>query len=333
MNEFLVDYTEDSNPVFIVGMNGSGTTMLADSLGHHPDLYILPLESKVLPHFIEKQADFGDLSQLSSRRRLADAIGHAKAYWQTNDKRDLVLPDSALQSPGFAAVVDAVYKHFAEKAGKRRWGDKSPINTQYLRALGAAFPRARFVHIIRDGRDAAQSFHRRWGYYPKHTILRWKRVVETGIRQGAELGPSRYLQVFYESLTKDPENEMKRVCEFLDLRFDESVLKSSMHFMDPDAKRELGGAIIQNSDKWTHYFSPKQVAAMEDIAGAMLDSLGYSVSYLGSADPPRALLRLWWLRDRLVFTGWFFRRYGFLALPGYLRHLQVALRQWQSTKH
>lgn len=316
-----------TGPIFIVGMNGSGTTMLADSLAHHPQLYVLPHESKVLPYFLQRQSEFGDLGQLDARRRLAAEIGRSKAYWQSNGKQDLVLSDSALSEPGFAAVVSAIYLHFAERQGKRRWGDKSPINTQHIAALAQAFTDARFVHIVRDGRDAAQSFHRRWGFHPVHTILRWKRIVGMGIRQGGQIGAHRYLQVTYESLTRQPAEEMKRICDFLDLEFDEAILKSSMPYLDPGAAQRGAGTMVQNSNKWQRYFNSDQVAALEKIAGRMLVSLGYSASSAGDFEPPKWRVRLWSLRDRMVFTRWFFRTYGWRALPMYLRQAKSAARQ------
>ena len=78
-------------PVFVVGHNGSGTTMLADCLGHHPDLYIFPFETRVLPHFIRKLARYGDLSDVHARQALADDIGKCRAYWKANGRRPVRL--------------------------------------------------------------------------------------------------------------------------------------------------------------------------------------------------------------------------------------------------
>lgn len=316
------------SPVFVVGMNGSGTTMLADSLGHHPQLYMLPFESKVLPYYLKNQEKFGSLDTLEGRRGMARQLGGTKAFWQANGKRNVVLPDEVLTQPGFAGVVDPLYRHYANWEGKARWGDKSPINTRHIVALGAAFPDAQFIHIIRDGRDSAQSFHRRWRYDPMHTITRWKSTVKEGRKQGRALGEKRYLEVHYESLTMDPESEMKKICHFLGLPFDEAVLTSSMHWMDPSNKNAQARRIIPNSGKWREYFSAAQLKEFEDIAGETLAECGYEVSVRGDREATQPMRWYWIVKDGLSYTRWFFGSYGLQAFPMYFRAGANALRQF-----
>ena len=213
MNKMIEDAPRINSfapPVFIVGMNGSGTTMLADSLGKHPDLYMFPNEAKVLPFFMHNLNRYGDLSTIGARRRLADDIGRTKSFWQVNGKTPLVLADFQLDKPGFRGVIHAIFNELASREDKQRWGEKSPMNLQHITALAKVFPNAQFIHIIRDGREVAQSFHRRWRYYPQRTIYRWKKLVAMGREHGHRLGSERYLEVFYEKLTENPENEMRR---------------------------------------------------------------------------------------------------------------------------
>lgn len=307
--------------------------MLADSLGHHPKLYMFPLESKVLPYYLMHQSRYGDLNTQDARRQLAATLSKTKAYVQVNDEAKVVISDDQLERPGFEGVVDALYRYFAAKQGKTRWGDKSPINTQYVAQLAAAFTTAQFVHIIRDGRDAAQSFHRRWGYDPLHTITRWKRDVSAGRDQGRVLGDDRYLEVRYEELTTNPNYEMQRICAFLGLQFDESVLNSSMQYMDPENTQSATGRIVPNSEKWRKYFSAEKLREIEEISGATLAELGYPVLIKGSNNPNKYRLYYWRLKDGFSFTVWFFREYGLRALPVYFRYVKNAARQWASNGH
>ena len=322
-----------TTPVFIVGMNGSGTTMLADSLGYHTGLYVLPMESKVLPYYLEHQDDFGDLSTLSARRKLSDTLGRSKCYWQSNNKKDIVLRDEELAEPYFSGVVNALYRHLAHQQGKVRWSDKSPINTQHILSLAGVFKDSQFIHIIRDGRDAAQSFHRRWNYEPLHTITRWKRIVSEGMRQGAALGAERYMEVSYETLTAYPEPGMRKVCEFLGIDFQDEVLKSSMRYMDPSNDFAESGKMISNSGKWKSYFTPRQTVDIETIAGEFLSSLGYSVTKHGNVDPHPIQLGYWRIHDGLGFVVGFLTQYGLGAIPLLMRHIGVSIRQWASDKY
>lgn len=315
-------------------MNGSGTTMLADSLGNHPQLYMFPHESKVLPYFLSTLEQAGDLSVPANRRRLADAIGKEKPYWHTNGETPVVLPDASLEPcRTFADVVSQIYLSFATRDQKRRWGDKSPANTHHIALLAAGFPDAQFVHIIRDGRDAAQSFHRRWRYSPRHTIWRWKSAVANGRRQGAALPPQRYMEVRYEVLTSAPEPEMRRICSFLGLPFDAAVLQSAMRYMEREPDSANAGQMVKNSGKWQSYFSARQIRALEMLSGDLLSELGYPVSHRGNSDLSPVARRMLRLRDGIAFTRYFFLKSGFKALPMYLRVIAAAAKQWSVTKH
>ncbi len=306
--------------------------MLADSLGRHPELYMMPIESKVIPYFIQRQGRYGDLTHYSNKRRLASDFGRSKAYWQANGKRDLCLPDAYLSKDGFASVVDGVYRYLAQKQGKSRWGDKSPINTIHISKIASLFPDAQFVHIIRDGRDSAQSFHRRWGYDPLHTISRWKSTVSTGQQQGRALGSDRYIEITYEALTGNPEVHMRAVCDFLGLVFDPSTLESSMKYMDQSVSEASAGKIIKNSEKWSTYFTVRQVEKMEAIAGKTLSNFGYSVTSPGDGTPG-AVLRIYWiLKDGMASIASFFRSYGLKAFPMFLRYVGDASKQILSGK-
>ena len=321
-------------PIFIVGMNGSGTTMLADSLGRHPDLYMFPLESKVLPFFIAELDRFGDLASPFNRRRLADAIGHAKPYWQANKKSPLILDDSELEGcDSLGDVVDRIYRHLAAREGKIRWSEKSPMNVQHIGAISRHFPNAKFIHIIRDGRDAAQSFHRRWGFSPRHAIWRWKRVVREGCSQGTAVGYDRYLEVRYESLTTVPESEMKEICRFAGLSFDPAVLGSSMRFMDPGNLAAGSGRIVQNSQKWRTYFDAREVDVLENLAGRTLQDLGYPVQTAGDAELTSLQRRLLRLRDAVARTRFFFHQHGVRGLPRFLRLVSASWKQWSASRY
>lgn len=319
-------------PIFVVGMNGSGTTMLADCLGRHPHIYSMPQESKVLPYYLQRYGHQGALDKLEARRRLAVRIGREKTYWQSNGKRNIELQDAELGETGFASVVNALYRRLMADSGKMRWLDRSPINTQHIVTLAQAFPDAQFLHIIRDGRDAAQSFHRRWGYHPLHTITRWKHVVEEGCRQGASLAAGRYMELYYEHLTAKPEDVMATVCDFLTVPYDDAVIGSSMHYMDADQARSAADRIVENSGKWKRYFGDATVQGIERIAGRTLMKYGYPAQIDGDEEPATLLKTGWKLRDRIGFTFYFFNKYGLGAAPAFARHLIASAKQWASTK-
>lgn len=313
-------------PVFIVGVNGSGTTMLADSLGFHPQLYMFPFEVRLLPYLIKKARAGLDLGQFQGRRRIANELCASKPFWHANGRKPLVLDDAELARPGLAATIDAAFMHFASTTGKRRWGEKSPMNLLHMELLCSVYPQAQFVHIVRDARDAAQSFHRRYGFVPDETVYRWKRAVRAGRTSGQRLGAERYLEIRYEDLTAEPEAWMRRVCNFLSLPFDPVVLGSSMRMTDAIMSAEES-RIMQNSGKWRDYFSPGDVARLESYAGKTLAELGYATTLQGDLDPSRLRRLAWrisgtWRRTRLHFRQW-----GWAGVRGYLKRIPASIKQ------
>ena len=319
--------------IFVIGINGSGTTMLAEALGRHPELYMFPQETRVLPYLVHRYPD-SILHDLSARRALADALGRSRAFWRCNGNQPLVLSDEVLAALNdFSSVVDAMYGHFAQLEGKQRWGDKSPMYLQHIDVLARVFPNARFIHIYRDGRDSAQSFHRRWRQSPSRTIFRWKKAIALGREQGKRLGIARYFELSYEDLTADPENWMRRVCAFAGLDFCPAVLSSSMQYMDESARQVAQGRMIQNSNKWRTYFNSEQIDELEQIAGKTLADLGYTVGLQGDKDLSSA--RLYWLKwqDWINFSIHHITAFGVRGLVPFFFRVRDALMQDKSNKY
>ena len=280
----ILEPTVDTpEPVFVVGMNGSGTSMLTESLGRHPDLYAFPGETRMIPHYIHHARRFGDLSVDSNFLKLWQyVITSAPDFEVFNGHRPLSVPDNWRDyQRDLATIIDAVFRQFALQHGKSRWCEKSPNNSEHLLALADLYPRAKFVHIIRDGRDCAASVNRRQYRNPKLAVYRWRLVVDEARRQGKQLGNDRYMEFRYEDLTTDPSKWMRVVCEFLDLPFTKQVLESSMP-QSAKSQHMKGGApgkIEPNSKKFLSYFSEQQLRRLEHISGATLKDLGYDVIY------------------------------------------------------
>lgn len=278
-------------PVFLVGMNGSGTTMLRDSLCRHSELYGFLRETRLLPHVLNSAGKMGGLDDDNTFLGVWRRVQAIPAFSVVNGGAPPPIPENWRQYPrdiGF--VVDAFFRYFAYQQGKTRWCEKTPQHVQHLRLLSEVFPGAKFVHLIRDARACAASFHRRWGRRPELTVYRWKKAVQEGREQGASLG-DRYLEVRYEELTEDPEHWMRIICRFLDLPFDPRVLESRQ---PQSRERNRPGRIRHNPASWDSHFPPAVLRRLERIAGAYLEELGYATSHIrGSEDPPGWRLRYW----------------------------------------
>lgn len=285
----------NASPVFVVGMNGSGTTMLLDCLDNHSMLYGFKRETRVLPYFMSSLAKYGDLSQDNNFLRLWNDIRNIPDFKDVNNGVSPPLPEDWQSfSRDLAFVIDYNFHYFAEKEGKSRWCEKTPMHALHIVSLAELFPGAKFIHIIRDGRACAASFHRRWGHTPELTIYRWKNVVHEARRQGAII-KARYFEIYYEDLVRDPETWMRKVCDFLDIPYDRNVLSLSR-------SRTITGStdksIVEKEDKWRTHFNEQEITRLENIAGKTLSELGYIINSTASDKDPSLIHRkLWLFRD------------------------------------
>src|SRR5579863_762832 len=123
-------------------------------------------------------------------------------------------------------LVEIVYRWHMEVGGKSRWGDKTPAYIEIVPPLAAMFGDARFIHLIRDGRDVAKSFQRQGWHGPwMHGYTReWLRAVELDMRLSKTALNERILRVHYEDLVLHPEATLRRICAFIDEKFEDQML-------------------------------------------------------------------------------------------------------------
>jgi hypothetical protein len=293
-------------PVFVIGMNGSGTSMLLDSLGRHPELYAFPRETRLIPYLAARHKSLGDMQDDNNFRRMWEEVLSLDVFAPAVQSQQMKLPDDWRECQrSLAAILDAVMSGLAAAEGKSRWCEKSPQYAQQIVLLRQLFPDARFIHMIRDGRDCAVSFHRRWLRSPSLTIQRWKKLIAEARRQAQSIPAQQYMELRYEDLTTNPEAWLRDVCAFLQLPFDPVVLQSSQPYLrggdatrgkDPREQKSYG-AIRQNAGKWRSYFSMQQQRELESIAGRVLVECGYTTEQ-PDADYDLSKLRTRWLSFR-----------------------------------
>jgi hypothetical protein len=280
---------------FIVGVTRSGTTLLRLMLDAHPELAI-PLETHFVPDLIEAASEQG-----TSPERLAEiVIAHRRWGDFHLDADELRERFRTLEQPTPGAFVRAFYTLYAEREDKPRWGDKTPGYSRYMRTIEKALPEARFIHLIRDGRDVALSILRQdWGPDSvTKAAKKWKRRIENGRSQAS--GLNHYLEVHYEDLILDTEPTLRRICDFCELPWDPAVLKyheraearlqekaRDMHRPGrsprPAALRLASHALAKEPPRtdrvgqWRTEMSAADRAVYEGIAGKLLAELGYEV--------------------------------------------------------
>jgi len=269
--------------------------MLLDHLSNHSLIYGFPNETRSIPYFISHQGDYGDLTVDQNFMRLWRDMRQSLVGRPKFKPESIPAPDKSARTA--AGIIDHIMKYLAGAQGKEIWCEKSPMHVHHLQLLAQTFPKAKFIHVIRDGRDCAASFHRRWRFNPVRSVFRWKQAVTWGMQQGRALGP-RYHEVRYEEITVSPETVLRDILEFLGVPYEPAVLVSGRTRADFVASRE--SKVVRNLRRADEYFGPATIARMESVAGRLLTELGYySKNGSGDLDPGRWHLRLWQLVDDL----------------------------------
>src|SRR3954451_7797903 len=205
---------------FICGATRSGTTLLRLMLDSHPGLAI-PGET----HFIVTMIK-ASWRRARSADELATLIVDSDRWGDFHlDEDELRGRLRALDPLNCADAVREFFGLYASKQGKERWGDKTPGYVRSMRLVQKVLPEARFVHIIRDGRDVALSLvPRSWGPSTfAEAADNWRRRIEVARRQQPYL--DHYIEVHYEDLITDTEGVLRRVAEFVELDFDPVMLR------------------------------------------------------------------------------------------------------------
>jgi hypothetical protein len=281
---------------FICGVTRSGTTLVRLMLDSHPELAI-PGETHWVPKLIKAQE-----RHKRTAEDLADLIVDHKRWGDFHlDATELRQRFAALDPVTAADAIRAFYMLYAEREGKARYGDKTPGYVQEMRRIQRVLPEARFVHIIRDGRDVSLS-HLRMNWGPE-TYAQSARLWRNRVRKARRMAPSieHYMEIRFEELVADTEGVLRRVCDFIELDFDPVMLDYHERAEGRLAEkaRELprrnrppqpAAARLEShrlakepprSDRvgmWRERMTPEEVAEYEAVAGDMLLEAGYELA-------------------------------------------------------
>jgi hypothetical protein len=295
-----------SPPLFVLGVSRSGTTLLRIVLDRSPGIAI-PDESFFIPLLARRHGGDVDSARfLDDLRRLPTFRAWGLS---PEDLRTRLRP--RMQA---GEAIAAAFEAYAAKEQKPRWGDKTPMYMRHLPLLERLFPAAQYVHLIRDGRDAALSFLR----MPEGTFTRtwahpdtagefaclWRSEVCGARKLGRRVGPSRYLEVRYEDLVAGPEDAVRAICDFASLPYDTSMLDYA-GTVDVSAKphqQRLLQPLTPGVRDWRTQMNARDVRAFESIAGELLAELGYELAEPPARSSWRASLAL--ARYRAASGAW-----------------------------
>lgn len=222
---------------FIIGTGRCGTTMLAQMLNSHSKICV-PHELQILfensgngPRLYEvfqnkenetlKAEDFIDLIEKICPHKFHEYFDY-KSFFEKQE-----YPIYSLKE-----LVNNLYNAIAKSKHKELFLEQTPWYGQRIDILNDTFPNAKYIHVIRDGRDVAISFSRTpwWHNDIGQNLDRWESEVSNIVESSINiLNSNQILQVRYEDIIDDAEYELRRICDFLSVKFENTMLDFSKY--------------------------------------------------------------------------------------------------------
>ncbi|RNL87555.1 sulfotransferase family protein [Halostreptopolyspora alba] len=281
--------------IIVLGCPRSGTTLLQLMLHSHPRIAIPPETRFVLDAYWSRR-EFGDLRDSGNRRALAEHIVRRRRsrFGDLGLDPERTIAEIVDGPPTLGSALGTVFRGYAHRFDKPRWGDKRPGYYQHINELVRLFPDVQIVHLIRDGRDCVGSLKNMdWYRHDSVTAMAtWAEALDYGRAAQRRLGPDSYYQLYYERLIDSPEEELSALCAFLGEEFDPAMCEPNRvaDVAVPERKtwhtnthREVNRS---SSGSWEKRLEPWEISLCETVLGSRLRHNGYELS-----GAPRAAAR------------------------------------------
>ena len=270
-------FTYCSDPVFVFGVPRSGTTALARALGMHSSFHV------------------GDetffLWELYGQRRAEKVF----EQWATRPSSSWLRREGVSHDEFLAAIGIGLNALFTRSAGSRRWMDHTPHYCLMADTLAAMFPGARFIHVLRDGRQVVNSMlhiaatvpaneldeMRRRGFLPtwshdfREACTTWRDYARAAM-DFCTRHPERALTVIHSDLERSPEATLAAVLRFLGAPPEDGPAAFLRRDRINSSFTPQGGVPsdeYRRPDPWTTWTAAQQ-AEFIDIAGLDLCRYG-----------------------------------------------------------
>ena len=218
-------------PIFIIGYERSGTTLLMAMLGCHPRIAI-PEVGWLFPRIYPWRYTYGDLSIDSNFRIMAAEMlfGLNQPLWGMSLNPMTAVDEiiSMVTERSFAGIYTTMHLRYAKEFGnKPRWGQKTPNNLYFVPQILDNFPNAQFIFITRDGRDAcATSIESAFGAGNIYGAADTWNAANTFVKPFREkYDSSTWLDVKYEELVRETVKTLKKICEFIGEQYAPEMLE------------------------------------------------------------------------------------------------------------
>jgi len=291
-------------PVFLVGSERSGSTLLSHMLDHHPCI-----------------------AWCGGFEFAVEGVQRQGQWPRVPDYCRALETDIIFQRSGFTVDASLSYpdlmRHFLwqqrNRAGKELVGATVHLRFDRLQWI---FPSCRFIHLLRDGRDVSRSrIAMGWDGNMWTAAEHWMIAEQLWDRLRSGLSSGQWHEVRYESLVRTPEAELREICGFIGVPYSPHMLHYPRDTAYPLPDPTLIG-------QWQRSLSAVEIQLAEARMDDMLRARGYPLSGL----PPLRVGRRYaqWLRehDRYRRLRFRIRRYGRSLVAADILARRLHLNPW-----
>ncbi|MEO0924329.1 MAG: sulfotransferase [Cyanobacteria bacterium J06631_6] len=291
-----------SPSLFIVSSGRSGTTLLNSILNASQQIHI-PYESD----FIARAFPFYQGRQQLNRQdylKLIDMFMQSSRPRGWGMQEDYLLDYLVESQPQTFAEVDSALNaayHSQQGTADCLWGIKAPVLIASIDRIMQVYPEAKILHIVRDGRDVCLSYQQVHAqsevkFGPKSLLANALYWLD-GLKRIEEYRSSQIYEFRYEDLLLDPETELRRICQFIGIKYNKSMhqdfdaaqqvsLVNNQHLNN--IHRKVKGKLDpKNTQKYLTQMSRIERLIFELIAAPYLAKYHYSLEFKNF---PRLLL-------------------------------------------
>ncbi|CAJ0600193.1 unnamed protein product [Cylicocyclus nassatus] len=264
---------ENSAFIFIGGVPRSGTTLMRAMLDAHPDVRCGE-ETRVIPRILGLRAQW------------------KKSEKEWNRLQQAGVTDEVIKSAIGSFIIQVIAGHGAPAP---RLCNKDPFTMKSAVFLSEMFPNARYIFMIRDGRATVHSIISRKVTITnfdltdyRQCLTKWNAAISAMNEQCNAVG-DKCLRVYYEQLVLHPEAQMRRILDFLQIPWNDSVLHHerfigkdvSLSNVERSSDQVVKPINVDALSKWVGAIPEDVVRDMDEVA-PMLRELGYDPN----ANPP-----------------------------------------------
>lgn len=303
-------------PIFIMGCHRSGTTLLRQILNGHSRIAIYH-ETQYYPIFRKEVYYYGDLKRSANLKRFINdfrevirvqAMDPGMEPPETNEFLE------ALVSPTFEGVLATLLHLYAKKNGRIRGGEKTPQHCDYLSEILESFHDSPVIFVIRDPRDTILSMRKEFGTSIEGGIKLWNDAFYSYHKSLTSV-----FLVRYEELVKKPEEIIKKICEYIGERYEDSMLRFFNRTPEQIIAQKGGkllGPVDTSSVGKFHKMTTREIEQIEIGCAAGMQLMKYSFTQqhpkvIKSAEvlSPKRQNVFVFLIDRLRYYKWNLKRW------------------------